>query len=601
MGSPKVVGSATAIFRWLATRLHIAAPALLTLCIAARLAYTPLSGHDNFCDLQVYLGGGAALDRPGTLYSYTYVDAHDLKLGPLRFTYPAFAAVIFYPLHLLPLPILAIGLLWQAITIAALYGSIRVSQRLLGTPASSGHRVAMLWTATTIWIEPCSNHLQIGQVNMMLMLAALCAVYATRWWLSGLLVGAAAGIKVTPAITACYFVCARRWRAAMCSAAVFLATVAVSLLVVGDQARYYFTDLLGDTHRIGPVGIAANQSWRGGISRILGHDAEHGPLVLAAITVTAIVAGLAWRTINRRIDGHTDGRQASPDRLGQLIVVQLFGLLLSPISWTHHWVWVVPLMVWLIHGPLGERRGTRILGWGWLALTMSNVPWVLVAAQGDSRMGGPWYLSWAGLVYIVPAMATLTWLAANGRRDPAPATDPACTAAQKTLITLSRDSSDGSAVCASVHPGGVNFPERGVHPAVDQPWLHRAEPLEQFLRLLGHIRIPRGHHLDRLDADVHLVGGRSHVRDLPAADRQHVTEVALRQRAQHRETVDVVCAELEHVQARAGLGRPPQGLKVGPLQVGRGAEGVIKGAVDDGAEAAVQPVELGGVGQLEVH
>ena len=56
----------------------------------------------------------------------------------------------------------------------------------------------------------------------------------------------------------------------------------MSALVLGEQARYYFTDLLGDASRIGPIGTSFNQSWRGGISRILGHDAGYGPLVLAA-------------------------------------------------------------------------------------------------------------------------------------------------------------------------------------------------------------------------------------------------------------------------------------------------------------------------------
>ena len=76
----------------------------------------------------------------------------------------------------------------------------------------------------------------------------------------------------------------------MFSAVVFFGTVAVSALVVGDQARYYFTDLLGDAERVGPIGTSFNQSWRGGISRILGHDAGYGPLVLAAIAVTAALS-----------------------------------------------------------------------------------------------------------------------------------------------------------------------------------------------------------------------------------------------------------------------------------------------------------------------
>ncbi|WP_068179901.1 mannosyltransferase [Mycobacterium sp. UM_CSW] len=384
------------------TRRQAAAPALLIASIAARLAWTYLAPNGaNFVDLHVYLGGAAALDHPGTLYSYVYAD--QTPDFPLPFTYPPFAAVVFYPLHLLPFGLVAF--LWQVATIAALYGAIRLSQRLVGVPAGAGHRVAMLWTAVTIWIEPLRSTFDYGQINVLLMLAVLWAAWTTRWWLSGLLVGVAAGIKLTPAIAGVYLLGVRRWGAAVFSAFVFLATVGVSVLVVGDQARYYFTDLLGDAHRVGPIATSFNQSWRGGISRILGHDAGFGPLVLAAVAVTAVLAVLAWRALD------------PTDRLGKLLVVELFGLLLSPISWTHHWVWLVPLMIWAIHGPARERRGARVVGWGWLALTIVGVPWLLSFAQPTIwQISRPWYLAWAGLVYIVAAVATLIWIAASGRR-----------------------------------------------------------------------------------------------------------------------------------------------------------------------------------------
>jgi len=386
----------------MADLLRAAAPALLIVSVAARLAWTYLVPNGaNFVDLHVYLGGAAAIDHPGTLYSYAYAD--QTPDFPLPFTYPPFAAVVFYPLHLLPFGLVAF--LWQVATMAALYGAVRISQRLMGVPAGAGHRVAMLWTAITIWIEPLRSTFDYGQINVLLMLAVLWAVYTTRWWLSGLLVGVAAGIKLTPAISGVYFVGVRRWGAAVFSAVVFLATVGVSALVVGDQTRYYFTDLLGDAHRVGPIATSFNQSWRGGISRILGHDAGFGPLVLTAIAVTAVLAVLAWRALD------------SSDRLGKLLVVELFGLLFSPISWTHHWVWLVPLMMWAIHGPSRGRPGARFVGWGWLALTVVGVPWLLSFAQPTIwQISRPWYLAWAGLVYIVAAVATLIWIAATGDR-----------------------------------------------------------------------------------------------------------------------------------------------------------------------------------------
>jgi len=385
----------------LPARLAAAAPILLVISIVARLAWTYLVPNGaNFVDLHVYVGGAGMLDGPGALYDYVYAD--QTPDFPLPFTYPPFAAIVFYPLHLLPFGLVAFA--WQLGLFAALYGVVRISQRLLG---SGDHRTAMLWTAVGIWIEPLRSTFDYGQINVLLALAVLYAVYSTRWWVSGLLVGLAAGVKLTPAVAGLYFVGARRWAAVAFSAIVFFGTVGISWLIIGSETRYYFTELLGDASRVGPIGTSFNQSWRGGISRILGHDAGYGPLVLAGIAVTAVLAVLAWRAIG-----------GASDRLGAIVIVQLFGLLLSPISWTHHWVWLIPLMIWLLHGPLRDRLGAKVLGWGWLALTLIGVPWLLSFAQPTIWViSRPWYLAWAGLIYIVATLATLGWIAATGRRS----------------------------------------------------------------------------------------------------------------------------------------------------------------------------------------
>ena len=214
---------------------------LLAASVAARLVWTYLVPNGaNFVDLHVYIGGAAALDHPGTLYSYVYAD--QTPDFPLPFTYPPFAALVFYPLHLLPFGVVAFC--WQVGIVAALYGVVRVSQRLLGVAAGQsplaapsadgGHRTAMLWTAVAIWIEPLRSTFDYGQVNVILVLGVLYAVYSSRWWLSGLLVGLAAGVKLTPAVTGLYFLGMRRWGAAIFSAVVFLATVGLS--IAGDRS-----------------------------------------------------------------------------------------------------------------------------------------------------------------------------------------------------------------------------------------------------------------------------------------------------------------------------------------------------------------------------
>ena len=154
----------------LAARLSAAAPLLLIASIAARLAWTYLVPTGaNFVDLHVYVGGAATLGRPGELYDYVYAD--QTPDFPLPFTYPPFAAVVFYPLTLVPFGLLA--LVWQLGIVAALYGVVRTSQRLLTVaPRHDARRVAMLWTAVGIWTEPLRSTFDYGQINVVLVLAS---------------------------------------------------------------------------------------------------------------------------------------------------------------------------------------------------------------------------------------------------------------------------------------------------------------------------------------------------------------------------------------------------------------------------------------------
>ncbi len=372
---------------------------MLALSVAARFAWTYLVPNGaNFVDLHVYVGGAATLGSGNPLYDYVYAD--QTPDFPLPFTYPPFAAVLFYPLHFVPFDLLAFW--WQVGIIGALYGVVWISLRLIGL-GDPAHRLAMAWTAVGIWTEPLRSTFDYGQINVILVLGALYAVYSTRWWWSGLLVGVAAGVKLTPAVTGLYFVGVRRWGVAVLAAVTFVGTVLVSWLVLRDQALYYFTDLLGDANRIGPVATSFNQSWRGAISRIVGHDAGFEPAVVIAVVLTAVLAVFAWRAV------YGSGR---PDRLGALLVVQLFGLLFSPISWTHHWVWLIPLMMWLWHGPFAALASARALRWTWLVLLLVGVPWLLSFAQPTIWViSRPWYLAWAGLIYPVMTLVTLAWMA----------------------------------------------------------------------------------------------------------------------------------------------------------------------------------------------
>jgi alpha-1,2-mannosyltransferase len=105
------------------------------------------------------------------------------------------------------------------------------------------------------------------------------------------------------------------------------------------------------------------------------------------------------------------------DRLGSLLVVMLFGLLASPVSWTNHWVWNVPLLIWLLHGPWWDNPGARVLWWTWLVVAVTAVPNALAQLQSSRwQISRPWYQAWAGLIYPILALATRGWIIATGIR-----------------------------------------------------------------------------------------------------------------------------------------------------------------------------------------
>ena len=154
---------------------------------------------------------------------------------------------------------------------------------------------------------------------------------ASRWW-KGAGVGVAAGIKLVPLIFIPYLLLTRRFRAAAVACAAFAATVAAGFVVApADSARWWLGGLFFNGGRTGFVGWEGNQSLRALLTRLAGSVAGAAPVWLAVALVTA-VAGLACAALLDRA-GH---------RLPGLLACALTGLLISPVSWDHHWVWIVP-------------------------------------------------------------------------------------------------------------------------------------------------------------------------------------------------------------------------------------------------------------------
>jgi alpha-1,2-mannosyltransferase len=286
-------------------------------------------------DAKVYRTGGAAALHGLALYTNV----------PPAFTYPPFAALLFVPLT--PLTVNGMGFVLTAISLACLEAAV-----WLCLPGG-GRRRALLWAAAcalAIWLDPVSLTLLLGQVNLVLLLLVLgdlCLPDGSRW--KGVGTGIAAGIKLTPGFFAVYLALTGRVRAAAVAAGVFAATVAAGFAVLpGDAVRYWSGTFL-DSSRVGDPQNVRSQSLRSLLVR-WAHTAngvEPVWLVLA-VAVAAIALALAvW--------AHRRG-----DELLAMCVCATAVLIDEPITWQHHWVWMVPTLIWLVREAWLTR--SRLLG-----------------------------------------------------------------------------------------------------------------------------------------------------------------------------------------------------------------------------------------------
>ena len=358
-------------------------------------------------DLMVYRDGSPFILH-GTLYDWRLSEYS--QQFALPFTYPPFAALVFLPLSWVPWAVAR--WVWQIVSVVCLWWLVRLSLRLIGKDRAtvSGldpetelvwQRRAMFWTGLLIWTEPVRTTLNYGQVNLVLAAIVLAGMVSTRPLLAGLSVGFTTGIKLTPALSGIYFLATKRWSAAIWSAVAFFVTVGIAYLVSPAQSKLYWLHLLGDTSRIGPVGSAINQSLRGALSRTFGYDVGSGPIWLAGVAVSLVLLAFALRAALR-----------AGDVLAGIVSVQFFTLLVSPISWSHHWVWMVPALLWLLYGRAAGGRLVWITAVVWLAATGSFLISFLLKLQGSIwSIPRPWYDTVLGWVYPACGLLTLVTIA----------------------------------------------------------------------------------------------------------------------------------------------------------------------------------------------
>ncbi|GAB3583278.1 glycosyltransferase 87 family protein [Amycolatopsis endophytica] len=310
--------------------------AIEVVLIGILLAWKRLDG----LDLDVYRLGARALFDHGDPYG---------ALPPTRngtflpFTYPPFAAFVFAPLLVIPPDVALAGI--TVVSVLALGAVLALCFARHDRRLHVFGGIALIVQAVALFSEPVRATLGFGQVNLLLMLlVTVDALAPVRR--GGFLVGLAAAVKLTPAAFVLFFLLRKDFRAAARAVATFAGCALLAWVIAPRASVTYWTKLVFAGDRVGDPGYIGNQSLRGLFARLGAPTWAWAVAVVVTLVVTVLV-------------------MRGADRVVALLACALGALLVSPVSWTHHWVWAAPvigILTWR-----GRRLRPLVLGTAALA------------------------------------------------------------------------------------------------------------------------------------------------------------------------------------------------------------------------------------------
>jgi alpha-1,2-mannosyltransferase len=388
--------------------------ALVAACALAGLTSQLLSHTPYRIDIDVYqMGSQAWLDgRP--LYRGDALFHTPIGLN-LPFTYPPLAAIAFCPFAWLHMPAASVAI--TALTLVLLILSTAIvltaldvwnTSRVVPGPAW----LRRLWLSViivapaSIWLEPIASNFAFGQINVVLMTLVIADCVPRRTpWPRGLLLGLGVALKLTPAVFLLYFLLRRDIRAALTALASFAGATLLGFVLAWSDSWEYWTNTVHHTDRIGEAALNTDQNIEGALARIIGLG-EHARQLLWVAGCLLVLAATVWAM--RRV------LRAGEPTLA-VICVALFGLVVSPVSWSHHWVWALPAV--LVTGILGwRRRNIALAALSAAGVALMYLYWTPIdllpkhheaTANWWHQLFGMSYVWWA-LAIIVAAGLTVT-------------------------------------------------------------------------------------------------------------------------------------------------------------------------------------------------
>ncbi|MFF7181444.1 glycosyltransferase 87 family protein [Streptomyces sp. NPDC008121] len=321
----------------LATAAAVCLISFVAFWVAQRLA------HVNMLDVMVYRAEGETVRAGGDLYAMRATSAN------LAMTYPPFAGLLFVPLTLVGVPLMRT--LTTAGNLLLVVALVQLSLQLV-RPALTREELwrRTFWVAAVVvWCEPVWTTLRYGQINLLIAVAVLWDVTRRaghRW--AGVGIGLATAVKLTPGLFVVLLLAAgvllwrreRGWnpwlRTAATATATFLTATLVGALVLPSDSWRFWTGTLFESGRVGFAEETANQSLRGVLARVMHTDDPGMWWAVAAAVLGGAAMVLAVRAALRG------------DKALAVVVCAVTALMISPISWSHHWVWCVPLLLLLV-------------------------------------------------------------------------------------------------------------------------------------------------------------------------------------------------------------------------------------------------------------
>jgi hypothetical protein len=365
----------------------------------------------NPFDFNVYRWGGDAVTHAMRLYS--------ARVRGEWFTYTPFAAAVFIPMAVIPDTLGRVT--WELLSLLALASATSTALKLAGYRAT--WQVIAAITVVAVTLEPIYHTLCLGQINLILMALILADIWrAARGRPAGLGVGIAAAIKLILLIFIVLFFLTGPIKAGLTAAATFAACGLIGFLVAPGDSRLYWRHLFYDTKRLG-VSYISNQSAYAAAVRIAGGPAQVGDWFVAIQLLLAIL-GLAIATLLAR----------KSDWLGAATVTGTTSLLVAPVSWTHHWAWILPALIILVQGGKRSRIAAICAYLLFVIAPMWLTPWR--AHGGPAEYGFHWFVTLVANCYLLAGLAFLgyegwrSYLLQKGNGDQL-ATQPAPVAAAR--------------------------------------------------------------------------------------------------------------------------------------------------------------------------